>query len=73
MKIILISLLMLLPLLTFAEGGKNQKKNPVFDEDCVTQFPQNLDKDKCEEIPASSVSGVKVFFCDTEVIAVCND
>jgi hypothetical protein len=56
-----------------AEGDKKRVKNPVFEEGCVTQFPEQIDKDKCEEVPASEQSGMTVFFCDTVMITVCND
>ncbi len=58
---------------TFAAGGKNQTKNPIFGDNCVETLPPGVDAEACEEVPAPAQAGVTVFFCETTKIIICSD
>jgi hypothetical protein len=55
----------------FAAGGQNQTQNPIFGDNCVEVMPPGIDASACEESPAPAQSGVKVYFCDTTTVIVC--
>lgn len=69
MKLFL-TLILFLPLLVLAEGGKN--KNPMesttLEDGCVLVFADGIDEDECVDLGAPPQSG-KQYIC--EVLMVC--
>lgn len=54
-----------------AQGGKEQVKNPIFEDGCVATIPPGFDLESCEEVPAPDQAGVEVFFCDQVLTVMC--